>query len=72
MSVKVHGEPPLWFWDIYDAIKMGVPVHEGQSIRQIPLYVRYRHRLVKEAITAAKYHQAKEGKVQPMIDIGGV
>ena len=57
---------------MYDAIQMNVPVHEGRSIRQIPLYVRYRYRLVKEAIKKAQFYNAKESKAQPVIDLASV
>lgn len=49
---------------------MGVPVHDAPSIRQTPLYVRYRFRFVHELIKANKAKAASKQKAMAVFDIG--
>lgn len=64
--------PPTWFYEHYDAIQQGLPVGSWPSIRAQPLYVRYRYRLVNEALKEAKIYHAGKSGARPVIDVGSL
>lgn len=63
---------PQWFYECYDSIKMHVPVCEAASIRQIPLYIRFRYRLVNELLKESQIKSAVKAKAQGVIDFSSL
>ena len=59
---------PAWFFDIYDAMILNVPVFEATSIRRVPLYVRFRVRTVHELMRAARMKIAAQHKAFKVYD----
>lgn len=71
MRNKAYGPPPLWFFDYYDAIAQNLPIGRWPSIRQQPLYVRFRYRFVNEALKESRMKQAVKAKAQGVFDLSG-
>jgi|GEM_PF-5827955 len=51
---------------------MGLPLHEAPSIRQTPLYVRWRHRMVSEMLKESKIRSASKAKAMGVIDFSNI
>lgn len=63
--------PPFWFWEVIDSIKMGIPLHPAKSIRQVPLFIRWRHRIVRGALEWSRMERARRDKAMGVYDFNG-
>ncbi len=57
---------------MYDAIEQRLPVGPWPSIREQPLYIRYRYRLVNESMKEARIYHAQKAGASAVIDISGI
>jgi hypothetical protein len=64
----VIGHPPAWFFDVYDSMILNVPLFAAASIRQIPIYIRWRMRLVHELMREARMTVASKNKAMGVYD----
>lgn len=72
MAVRRFGPPPAWFYDVYDAISQNLPIGNYRSIREQPLYIRFRYRLVQESLKESRINMAVKAKAQGVIDISNL
>lgn len=64
--------PPLWFFEVYDSMETGIPLYPAPTVRQYPLYLRYRMRLVRELMKEAKIQSALKAKAMGVIDLSNI
>ena len=57
---------------MYDSICMGIPPCDAPSIRQTPLYIRYRYRFVIEALKESRLKVAKDSKAMAVVDVASL
>jgi hypothetical protein len=72
MALRKHGPQQIWFYEVYDAIVQQLPIGTWPSIRQQPVYQRYRYRFVHEALKESRMKTAVKAKAMAVVDIGNL
>lgn len=60
------------FWVYYDAIKMNKAVHPAICIKDVPLYVRWRWRVVENILLEVSFERASRSKAMGVFDFSKI
>ena len=61
--------PPDWFWEYYDAHLMKKSVHPAACIRDVPLYVRWRWRVIDDILRSVALERGRRSKAMAVFDV---